>query len=174
MKQTPPLARDVQALHETLRGTSATFASCLLRQWLRRYTYQRQGTRPLEIRPHRASAKKGGDRGDAMHERRRRTTMFDLLGWRRMRSGFSTGCRRRENRSISTGNTTRIRNGARRLPPTTTIASGFCTCEPMPVDKAAGRRPTQATMQVIATGRICTAQVRKMAALRSIPPLFAG
>ena len=41
------------------------------------------------------------------------------------------------------------------MPPTTTSASGFCTCEPTPVEKAAGRRPTPATTQVITTGRIC-------------------
>ena len=50
------------------------------------------------------------------------------------------------------------------MPPTTTRASGLCTCEPMPVEKAAGNRPTQATTQVIITGRICTWQVRRIAA----------
>ena len=49
------------------------------------------------------------------------------------------------------------------MPPTTTSASGFCTCEPMPVEIAAGSRPTQATTQVIITGRICISQVRRMA-----------
>jgi hypothetical protein len=61
---------------------------------------------------------------------------------------------RRENTSISTGSTNRIKSGANKLPPTTTVASGFCTCEPIPVDQAAGRRPTHATMHVMATGRI--------------------
>ena len=56
------------------------------------------------------------------------------------------------------------------MPPTTTSASGFCTCDPMPFDTAAGSSPTQATMQVIITGRICTWQVRRMAAVRSRPP----
>jgi hypothetical protein len=43
--------------------------------------------------------------------------------------------------------------GAKSMPPTTTRASGRCTCEPMPVEKAAGINPTQATMQVMITGR---------------------
>src|SRR4029077_13644378 len=65
MKQTPPLARDVQALYETLRGTSRDIGRAgLLRQWLRRIPITVRGRGPLEIRPHRASAKKGGDRGD--------------------------------------------------------------------------------------------------------------
>src|SRR5690349_9176446 len=41
------------------------------------------------------------------------------------------------------------------MPPTTTTASGFCTCEPMPDEIAAGRRPTPAITQVISSGRIC-------------------
>ena len=49
---------------------------------------------------------------------------------------------------------TRIRIGASIIPPTTTTASGFWTCDPMPDDIAAGKRPTPAMMQVIRTGRI--------------------
>ena len=71
-----------------------------------------------------------------------------------------TGRFRREKRSISTGITSKIKNGAKKLPPTTTTASGFWTCEPMPVEMAAGKRPTQATMQVIVTGRIFTVQAQ--------------
>jgi hypothetical protein len=51
---------------------------------------------------------------------------------------------RRENKSISKGKMMRMRNGATVMPLTTTRANGFCTCEPMPVEIAAGNRPTQA------------------------------
>ena len=55
------------------------------------------------------------------------------------------------------------------IPPTTTSARGFCTCEPIPFDTAAGMRPTAATTQVMTTGRIWTRQVRTIASDRSIP-----
>jgi hypothetical protein len=55
------------------------------------------------------------------------------------------------------------------MPPTTTTASGFCTCEPIPVDSAAGNSPTPAMTQVINTGRICSSPVRRMAVVRSTP-----
>ena len=76
---------------------------------------------------------------------------------------------RRENIRISTGSVTRMIIGASIMPPTTTIASGFCTCEPMPEDIAAGSRPTPAMTQVISTGRICSSPVRRIAAVRSTP-----
>jgi len=38
-------------------------------------------------------------------------------------------------------------------PPMTTIASGFCVCEPMPFETAAGNRPIIATSVVIRHGR---------------------
>ena len=44
-----------------------------------------------------------------------------------------------------------------------------CTCDPIPVENAAGNRPTQATMQVIITGRSCVRQVCSMALARSSP-----
>ena len=59
--------------------------------------------------------------------------------------------------------------GASVMPPTTTMASGFCTCEPMPVETAAGNRPMPAITQVISTGRICSSPVRTTAAARSSP-----
>ena len=74
-----------------------------------------------------------------------------------------------ENFKISTGSTSRIRIGASSMPPTTTNASGRCTCEPMPVEKAAGSKPTQATMQVITTGLNWVRQVCSMALARSRP-----
>src|ERR1700704_2654674 len=75
----------------------------------------------------------------------------------------------RENSEISTGSVIRITIGASIMPPTTTTASGFCTCDPMPDDIAAGRRPTPAMMQVIITGRICSSPVRGTAVVRSTP-----
>ena len=60
---------------------------------------------------------------------------------------------RRENNEISTGKVTRMTSGASIMPVTTTTASGFCTCDPIPVDSAAGNSPTPATTQVIRTGR---------------------
>ena len=63
----------------------------------------------------------------------------------------------------------RMTAGASIMPPTTTTASGFCTCDPMPVDIAAGKRPTPAITQVISTGRICSSPVRRIAAVRSTP-----
>jgi len=61
----------------------------------------------------------------------------------------------------------RITSGASIMPVTTTIASGFCTCEPMPSDTAAGNSPTPATTQVISTGRSCNSPVRITARIRS-------
>src|SRR5882672_3842181 len=76
---------------------------------------------------------------------------------------------RREKNEISTGSVTRITTGASIMPVTTTTASGFCTCEPMPSDSAAGSRPTPATTQVISTGRSCNSPVRITALMRSMP-----
>ena len=39
------------------------------------------------------------------------------------------------------------------MPPTTTIASGRCVCEPILVERAAGNRPKMAVRAVIITGR---------------------
>ena len=61
---------------------------------------------------------------------------------------------RREIIRMRTGSVIRMMIGASIMPPTTTTASGFCTCEPMPDDSAAGSRPTPAITQVISTGRI--------------------
>jgi hypothetical protein len=60
----------------------------------------------------------------------------------------------RETNAISAGSTIRMRKGVSVMPPTTTTASGFCTYEPIPVDKAAGSKPTPAITQVMSTGRI--------------------
>ena len=74
---------------------------------------------------------------------------------------------RRENTEISTGSVTRITIGASIMPVTTTTASGFCTCEPIPSESAAGNSPTPATTQVISTGRNCSSPVRITARIRS-------
>jgi len=55
------------------------------------------------------------------------------------------------------------------MPATTTTASGFCTCDPIPADSAAGNSPTPATTQVISTGRICSWPVRITARTRCTP-----
>ena len=60
---------------------------------------------------------------------------------------------RRENIEISAGKVTRMTTGASIMPATTTIASGFCTCDPIPDDTAAGSNPIPATTHVINTGR---------------------
>jgi hypothetical protein len=60
---------------------------------------------------------------------------------------------RREKIEISTGSVTRMTSGASIMPVTTTTAKGFCTCDPIPADIAAGISPTPATTQVISTGR---------------------
>ena len=73
----------------------------------------------------------------------------------------------RENTEISTGSVTRMTIGASIMPVTTTTASGFCTCEPIPADSAAGNRPMPATTQVISTGRNCNSPVRITARIRS-------
>ena len=74
---------------------------------------------------------------------------------------------RRENTEISTGSVTRITIGASIMPVTTTTASGFCTCEPIPSESAAGNNPTPATTQVISTGRNCSSPARITARIRS-------
>ena len=57
------------------------------------------------------------------------------------------------------------------VPQLRTIPTHACgiTWEPIPLDSAAGSRPTPAITQVIRTGRICSSPVRKMAAVRSMP-----
>jgi len=72
--------------------------------------------------------------------------------------------------AIKTGSTTSIRNGANVIPLTTTMANGFCTCEPMPLEIAAGKRPTPAITHVIKTGRILSVHVCNIACIWSIPP----
>ena len=182
-EQHPPIARDVTAAEEALRraarhrrrrGPGGQRARRIAIGSRRVRSHWKSG--PTRTAPQRRA--NGG-------QRRRSLAAACFIGRptrrcgplvRRKRYNFrsgsssSTQTRRRENRSISTGNTKRIRNGASRIPPTTTSANGFCTCDPIPVEMAAGSRPTQAATQVIATGRICTSPVRTKAAPRSMPP----
>ena len=52
------------------------------------------------------------------------------------------------------GITSRLQIGDSSMPPTITQASGCCTCEPMPVESAAGTRPMQAEKPVMKTCRM--------------------
>ena len=54
----------------------------------------------------------------------------------------------------SAGITSRLQIGDSSMPPTMTQASGCCTCEPMPVESAAGTRPMQADKPVMKICRI--------------------
>ena len=51
------------------------------------------------------------------------------------------------------GSTTSVRSVDEIIPPMTTVASGRCTSEPMPVFRAIGTKPSEATSAVIRTGR---------------------
>ncbi len=95
----------------------------------------------------------------------------------RRSTGYSAACGEmsscgrgwRKHNAINAGSVIRMSSGASAMPPTTTTASGFCTCDPMPEDSAAGSSPTPAMTQVISTGRICSSPVRNTAASGSIP-----
>ena len=51
------------------------------------------------------------------------------------------------------GSTISVRSVAEKSPPMITTASGFCTSDPMPCDKAIGRSPVIARRAVISTVR---------------------
>src|SRR5271157_4517042 len=159
MEQRPPLPWDIEALHEAL-GFAANDIGLrgLRRQRFRCVTLDRRGVRLPEVWSDRATggdheAGEGENGSRAVSDRSGHLCYF--MGWGSGSAGeiSSAGCRRRENRSIRTGRMIRMRTGASRMPPTTTRASGFWTYEPMPVEMAAGNRPTQAATQVIMTGR---------------------
>jgi hypothetical protein len=59
----------------------------------------------------------------------------------------------RENRADSVGNTTKVRRVAEIRPPMTTVAMGRWTSASVPVDRAMGTNPSEATNAVIVTGR---------------------
>jgi len=69
----------------------------------------------------------------------------------------------------SVGITSRLQIGDSNMPPTTTQASGCCTCAPMPVDSAAGTSPIQADRPVMKICRIRVSPARMIASSRSRP-----
>ena len=52
----------------------------------------------------------------------------------------------------------------------TTVASGFCTSAPAEFDNAIGKKPSDATVAVISTGRSRTAVPSKITLTRSVSP----
>jgi hypothetical protein len=54
-------------------------------------------------------------------------------------------------------------------PATITIANGFCVSDPIPVDSAAGNKPTQATSAVMMMGRTRSKAASRVALVMSIP-----
>ena len=74
--------------------------------------------------------------------------------------------RLRDGARITTGTLDKVRAYLAEHQPAST-ASGFCTCEPIPSESAAGNSPTPATTQVISTGRSCSSPVRITARMRS-------
>ena len=67
------------------------------------------------------------------------------------------------------GITSRLQIGDSSMPPTITQASGCCTCEPMPVESAAGTRPMQADRPVMNTWRIRASPACRIAVSVPIP-----
>ena len=55
------------------------------------------------------------------------------------------------------------------MPPITTVASGRCTSAPVPVAKAIGRKPSDATNAVISTGRSRVRAPSRMATSSGLP-----
>ncbi len=47
----------------------------------------------------------------------------------------------------------RVRKSVQSMAPTTTMASGFCACDPIEVAIAAGKSPSAAVNEVMTTGR---------------------
>src|SRR5262249_45415487 len=69
----------------------------------------------------------------------------------------------------SVGMTRRLQIGDSSMPPTITQASGCCTCEPMPVEMAAGTRPMQAENPVMNTWRMRVSPALTMASSEPMP-----
>ncbi len=72
----------------------------------------------------------------------------------------------------NTGKTTNVRKVAVINPPITTVANGFCTSAPEPVDNAIGKKPNEATVAVINTGRNLTEVPFRIIAFMSVIPSF--
>src|SRR5579864_3014313 len=66
-----------------------------------------------------------------------------------------TGVLRPAQRLYKLGSTSKVSNSVESTSPTTTVARGRWTSEPMPVARAAGTIPSNATMTIISTGRNC-------------------
>jgi len=69
----------------------------------------------------------------------------------------------------SVGIASRLQIGDSSMPPTTTQASGCCTCAPMPVEIAAGTRPMQAESPVMKICRMRVSPARMIASSRASP-----
>ena len=68
-----------------------------------------------------------------------------------------------------TGITSKLQIGDNSMPPTITQASGCCTCEPIPVEIAAGTRPMQADKPVMKICRIRVSEARMIASSVPMP-----
>ena len=55
----------------------------------------------------------------------------------------------------------RVRKSVQSMAPTTTMARGFCACEPIDVAIAAGKSPRAAVNEVMTTGRTRSSGPRK-------------
>ena len=65
-------------------------------------------------------------------------------------------------RAYSTGSTSSVSSVAVTRPPITTVARGRCTSAPAEVASAIGRKPREATVAVISTGRSRTSVPLRM------------
>src|SRR6266478_5794807 len=82
----------------------------------------------------------------------------------------SSSLRRPAVKQYRLGSTNNVNNKVDSNPPTTTVASGLCTSDPMPVARAAGTIPNSATRIIINTGRNC-AFAPAMAASSAVTPV---
>ena len=67
------------------------------------------------------------------------------------------------------GSTSSVRSVLEIRPPITTVARGFCTSAPVPVARAMGTKPSEATSAVMRTGRSRVRHPRRIAASRGKP-----
>src|SRR5690348_13009254 len=130
MEQGPPLSGNVHS-----RNISLGIHPHLLGQGLRGIAFDLRSRRSFEVGTHRAATKRR--RGE--HEQPYPHTATSVAG------AFSGSGSRCENIRINTGSTSSTRIGVSNIPPTTTRARGRCTWDPIPVERAAGTNPTQAT-----------------------------
>jgi cobalt-zinc-cadmium resistance protein CzcA len=112
---------------------------------------------------HRFSAKSG--RGCGAHALYTVSAVCAVAG----RPACSASARAGITMRASVGITSRLQMGDSNMPPTTTQASGCCTCAPMPVDSAAGTRPMQADRPVMKICRMRVSPARIIASSRCMP-----